>query len=189
MPWVISSIISRLLRCSCQFLPASSCRLKHRVVARVVGVVAGRAVARRAVRVPGQIVGDRDRLAVGDQEAVIGAFERRPAAHPRAGAGPQQVDRAPPPKSCRRPSAGKCRSWVPQPSSAGCEPSLTKPSIDQVLTNSPGCFGIAETWVSRSAMWMTLTPSRSASAAQRGAVGRDFRRGIGVAGDVEQAPA
>jgi len=35
-----------------------------------------------------------------------------------------------------------------------------------VLTNSPGSFGTVATWVSRSAMWITLTPSRSASSAQ-----------------------
>ena len=73
---------------------------------------------------------------------MIGAFERGPAAHPGRGAGPQQIDRRA--RSRNRggaPSAGKCRSCVPQPSSAGWEPSLTKPSIDQVLTNSPGSLG------------------------------------------------
>ena len=35
---------------------------------------------------------------------------------------------------------------------AGCAPSLTKPSTDQVLTNSPGRLGVLATCVSRSAM-------------------------------------
>ena len=50
------------------------------------------------------------------------------------------------PKSWRLPSRGKFRSWLPQPSSAGWEPSLTKPSIDQVFTNSFGSFGVADTF-------------------------------------------
>src|SRR5437588_11349738 len=57
--------------------------------------MAGGTVMRLAALVPGQIVGDRDRFAVGDQEAVIRAFERRPTAHPRRRTGAQQVDRRP----------------------------------------------------------------------------------------------
>ena len=78
------------------------------------------------------------------------------------------------PNSWRAPSAGKWRSWLPQPSSAGCAPSPVKPSIDQVLTNSPGAFGVAPTCVSRSATWMTLTPSRDASAPQAARSRRRF---------------
>src|SRR6185437_3638762 len=50
-------------------------------------------------------------------------------------------------------------SWVPQPSSDGCMPSDRKPSTDQVLTKTSGSFGDLERWVSRSAMWMPLTPA------------------------------
>ena len=42
-------------------------------------------------------------------------------------------------------------------------PSDTKPSTDQVLTNTSIGFGFFERWVSRSAMWMPLTPSLCAS--------------------------
>src|SRR5436305_1500699 len=42
-------------------------------------------------------------------------------------------------------------------------PSDTKPSTDQVLTNAFIGFGFFERWVSRSAMWMPLTPSLCAS--------------------------
>src|SRR2546430_13214653 len=64
------------------------------------------------------------------------------------------------PKSWRLPSRGKFLSCVPQPISLGCEPSLTKPSIDHVLTNSPSFFGTLEACVSCSATWITLTPRR-----------------------------
>src|ERR1700730_1839091 len=72
----------------------------------------------------------------------------------------------PEPALCRPPSLGKCFSCEPQPSSAGCAPSLTKPSTDQVFTNSLSAFGTLETWVSRSAMCITLTLKRCASLAQ-----------------------
>src|ERR1700754_1878149 len=42
-------------------------------------------------------------------------------------------------------------------------PSDTKPSTDQVLTNTFIGFGVFERWVSRSAIWMPLTPSLWAS--------------------------
>ncbi len=45
-------------------------------------------------------------------------------------------------------------------------PSETKPSTDQVLTNTFIGFGFLERWVSRSAMWMPLTPSLRASSPQ-----------------------
>src|ERR1700724_4444992 len=45
-------------------------------------------------------------------------------------------------------------------------PSETKPSTDQVLTNTSIGFGFFERWVSRSAMWMPLTPSLRASSPQ-----------------------
>ena len=59
----------------------------------MIGVVAGRPVARFAALGDGQKIGDRDRLAMGDQKAVIGAFERRPAAHPGRRPRTQQIDR------------------------------------------------------------------------------------------------
>jgi hypothetical protein len=70
------------------------------------------------------------------------------------------------PNVCSRPFAGSDFSCVPQPSSAGCMPSETKPSTDQVLTNTFIGFGRFERCVSRSAMWMPFTPSLRASSPQ-----------------------
>src|SRR3954452_18415046 len=73
---------------------------------------------------------------------------------------------APQPVLCLWPLFGSHFSWVPQPSSAGCMPSDTKPSTDQVLTNTFIGFGFLESWVLRFAIWMPLTPSLCASWAQ-----------------------
>ena len=90
------------------------------------------------------------------------------------------------PKSCLLPFGGSAFSCVPQPSSAGCSPSEQKPSTDQVLTNIPRGFGSRARWVSRSAMWMPLTPARCISRAQSSRVfGSSNFRPISV-GDVEQ---
>ena len=64
------------------------------------------------------------------------------------------------------PLGGSFFSCVPQPSSAGCRPSEMKPSTDQVLTKVPKGLGFLARCVSRSAMWMPLTPSRFISLAQ-----------------------
>jgi hypothetical protein len=133
---------------------------QHRVVGRVIGVVAGRPIDRLAARVAHrEIVGDRDRLVMRDEEAVLRAARRAPGAHARVGAGLQQIDRRLQPVSWVRPLSGIQVSCVPQPSSAGCKPSDTKPSTDQVLTNTSLGFGFFERCVSRSAMWMPLTPT------------------------------
>ena len=65
-------------------------------------------------------------------------------------------------------------------------PSDTKPSTDQVLTNTFIGFGFLERWVSRSAIWMPLTPSFCASRPQPSSALRLVELGVGVAGDVEQ---
>src|SRR5229473_150437 len=121
---------------------------QHRGVAWVIGVVAGRTAADMIAVLDGQIIRDRDRLVMGDQKPVIRTLERRPASDAGRRSPPQQID-------C---GAG---SEIVAASIRG-----EKPFIDQVLTNSPGSFGISDTCVSRSAMWMTLTPSRSARRAQ-----------------------
>ena len=66
---------------------------QHGVVARVVGVVHGGAVGDALALAHGEVVGDGDRLAVRDEEAVVRALERRPAAHAGAGPRPVEVDR------------------------------------------------------------------------------------------------
>ena len=60
------------------------------------------------------------------------------------------------------------------------------PSTDQVLTNLPRGFGERARWVSRSAMWMPLTPARGISRPQSSRVRGSIVRDAEVAGDVEQ---
>ena len=67
---------------------------QHRIVAGVVGVVAGRAVRHLALLVAhGEEVGDRDRLVVGDEEAVLRARRRAPGADAGVGARLFEIDR------------------------------------------------------------------------------------------------
>ena len=90
------------------------------------------------------------------------------------------------PKSWRCPFAGIFFSWVPQPSSAGCRPSEAKPSTDQVLTNTPRGLGSRARWVSRSAIWMPLTPARCISRAQSSRVFGSSKVEAELGGDVDQ---
>src|SRR4051812_37472555 len=55
--------------------------------------MAGRAVDGIATVPHGEVVGDRDRLVVRDEEPVLRAGRRAPAPHPGVGAGLQQEDR------------------------------------------------------------------------------------------------
>src|SRR4026208_416086 len=58
--------------------------------------------------------------------------------------------------------------------------SSMNPSIDQVLTNSPGRFGRSLTCVSRSEIWIRVTPRSRASVAQSPRLGaRGPARGAG----------
>jgi len=68
-----------------------------------------------------------------------------PGAHSGAGAGLRQVDRRQAAGVMTLAVARKVALVRAQPISLGCEPSPTKPSIDQVLTNSPSCLGLPET--------------------------------------------
>ena len=117
---------------------------QHRVVARVIGIVAGRAVVHLAVLAAhGEVVGDRDRLVVGDEEAVL----RRRASGTRCARACWRRaarDRSPPcePFLCFLAFFGIHFSCVPQPSSAGCRPSEMKPSTDQVFQNTLSGFGL-----------------------------------------------
>ena len=60
----------------------------------MIGVVAGRPVDGLSVLAHGEVIGDRDRLVVRDEEAVLRAGRRAPGAHAGVGAGLQQIDRA-----------------------------------------------------------------------------------------------
>src|SRR4051812_33080604 len=66
---------------------------QYGVVARVIGVVAGRPVHGRAALAQGEVVGDRDRLVVSHQEAVLRLRCRGPRAYLGARAWLRQVDR------------------------------------------------------------------------------------------------
>ncbi len=66
---------------------------QHGVVRRVIGVMAGRAIGRRTRDVAhGVVVGNRDRLVVRHEEAVLRAGRRAPAAHARVGARLVEID-------------------------------------------------------------------------------------------------
>src|SRR6202000_3437953 len=62
------------------------------VVARMVGIMDGRAIFRMVAFAHSQIIGDRDRLAVGDQEPVEWPCLGRPGPHARRSAGVAQED-------------------------------------------------------------------------------------------------
>ena len=145
MPSTMSFSV-RMCQVSCGFQSRARhlVQRQHRVVAGVVGVVAGWPVDGLATFAQREVVRDRDRLVVGD--------------HPGRAAPAPSASRSA--RACRRPAAsgrsqrrsrnrggvppgGSVFSWVPQPSSDGCRPSEMKPSTDQVLTNLPRGFGIA----------------------------------------------
>ena len=76
--------------------PAATRHLMQRedgVVARMIGVVAGRPIDHPAVIVQREVVGDRDRLVVRHQKPVLGLRGRRPGSNPGAGARARQIDR------------------------------------------------------------------------------------------------
>src|SRR3979411_1621069 len=95
---------------------------------------------------------------------------------------------APQPYSWVRPLSGIHFSWVPQPSSAGCMPSDTKPSTDQELTNTVIVFGFFERWGARFAVWGVgaLDADLVRELAPAFAALRVVEFGVGVAGDIEQ---
>ena len=188
MPSTISCVQRPGLRLHLEILHLELAHRQHRVVARVIGIVAGRAVDRLAAAVAHrEVVGGGDGFAVGDQEADHRPAVRRPGPHLGDAARLAQIDRrlAADLVLARR-SPGRRFSCVPQPSSAGWQPSPTKPGIDQVLQNSPGRFGTLVTCRSCSATWITLVPVCCISLAQPSRV-------VGLAasmprelGDVEQ---
>src|SRR5204863_7984006 len=65
------------------------------VVARVIGVVHRRPVARRVGRADAEVLGDRDRFGMRDEKALLRARARHPAANARARPGALKVDRGP----------------------------------------------------------------------------------------------
>jgi len=114
-----------------------------------------------------------------DQQAVEGALQGGPAAHPGGDAGAVQQDGGFAAVTVSQRFGRRVPRVRAHPSSEGCRPSSTKPSTDHVLMNSPRCLRGQASWVSRSATWITLTSSRRASAAQAwrvaGAPGRCCR--------------
>ena len=167
MPSTIS--FSSRMWCSSCICPA--CRTSRAATGprrcRVIGVVAGRPVHDLAVLAHGEVVGDRDRLVVRDEEAVLRARRRAPGAHARVGAGLQQID--------RRVAAGVVRAGVLRhpllmraPAELGRlqafrDEALDRPGVDEDVH---AASRIVARCVSRSAMWMPLTPTRCISRAQ-----------------------
>ena len=116
----------------------------------------GRRSARSAGRRPcvavaqREVVGDRDRFVVRDQEAVERPLDRRPGAHARdqARAGSGRSPRRSRTRGARR-RGGSAFSCVPQPSSAGWQPSrdeaVDRPGVDELadLLGLLGDLGVA----------------------------------------------
>src|SRR5262245_40155355 len=67
---------------------------KHRIVARVIGIVAGRPVDRLASSLEGEVVGDRDRFVVGDEEAKLRLRSWCPRSYARISAWLKEIDRS-----------------------------------------------------------------------------------------------
>ncbi len=139
---------------------------QHRVVGGVIGVMAGRTIDRLApVIAHGVIVGDRDRLVMGDQKTVLRAGRRRPAAHAGVGARLQQIDRR---AAAEFMTAAIVRhpGLMRAPAEFGRlhafrHKAFDRPGVDEV----PRGLGSLARWVSRSAIWTPLIPRRWASAA------------------------
>src|SRR6516225_9203382 len=74
-------------------MPRHFMQRQHGIVARMVGVVAGGTVDQLAVLAQREIVGNRDRLVVSDQKAVLGLRSRRPRTNPRARTRSRKIDR------------------------------------------------------------------------------------------------
>ena len=116
---------------------------QHRVVAGVVGVVAGRAVHDLALFAHGEIVRDRDRLAVGDEEAVIGPLVGRPRAHLDRHARAGEVDRraAAEVMAARRRRENASRACPSRARTAAGPRSRTRPPTRCSRTRSAPCAG------------------------------------------------
>ena len=125
----------------------------------------GRAIAHLVAFAMRVVVGDRDRLVMGDQEAVIGTFERRPAPDARRRARAIEKDRGAAAEFVAA-AIGRKMPLMRAPAELGRlhafgDEAVDRPGVDEFAR----LFRDARDCVSRSAMWMTLTPSSAASAA------------------------
>lgn len=66
---------------------------EHRIIGRMIGIVAGRAVLDLPVFLHREIVGNGNRLVVSHQEAVLRTRRRAPGPHARVGSGLLEKDR------------------------------------------------------------------------------------------------
>ena len=121
-----------------------------------------------------------------DQKAVIGAFERRPAAHPRAGPGLQQVDRRPAAEIVP-PAVRREMPLVRAPAQLGrlrafADEAVDRPGVDELagLLRDRRDLRVALGDMDR------LDAEPLGEARPAGAVGRRLDRRVGVAGEVEQ---
>ena len=150
--------------------------------------MAGRPVMHRLAVTPGQVIGDRDRLAMGDQKPVIGAFERRPAAHPRPGPRSQQIDRRLAAEIMALPVAREM-PLMRAPAEFGglralAEKPVDRPGVDELARRLRDArhLRVAFGDVDRS------DPEPLRELAPAGAVGGRGGARIGVARDIEQGP-
>ena len=111
--------------------------------------MAGRPVDRLAVLAEREVIGDGDRLVVGDQEAVVRTRRRAPRAHPGIGPRLQQVNRCRRP-DCRRLGIRRQPFLVGAPAEFGRLHSLGKeafhrPGVDEdvALLRLAGPLGVA----------------------------------------------
>jgi hypothetical protein len=109
----------------------------------------GRSAGTRASALAhGVVIGDRDRLVVGDEEAVLRAGRRAPGAHAGVGAGLEQVDRRRRQPSCvPRSRASRSRACPSRARPAACPPTRsprpTRCSRRRPWASERGALGVA----------------------------------------------
>ena len=123
----------------------------------------------------GQVVGNRDRLRVGDAEAMEMARQRCPGPHARGGAGLGQVDRGPIAKIVAFAVAGKI-ALMRAPAQLGRLRTLADKAV-----NRPGVHELAQLLRSRGNLGIALGDMDDADAQQVGQRGPVFLGG-GIAG-------
>src|SRR5216683_3199675 len=185
---------ARLVRGQLRAVPIRPARVPHQQYAELVdaGDDLVHHQALRLLLVPvlavahRQIVGDRDRFAVGDEEAVKGPFERRPGAHPRRGARTAQPDGAVAAEFVMRAVGGKM-PLVAAPAELGrlralADEAFDRPGIDELARplGDVGDLGVALGDVD------DLDAERLGERAPAGTRSGLGNRPSGITGEVEQ---
>ena len=111
-PSTISSFISRNCDCGTECVALQLVQRQHRIVARMIGVVAGRPIPHTSVLAQGQVVGDADRFIVGNRE-IPGSAAAGVQFAPRCAPGTREIDCPSKPNGWCAPSGGMCLCAVP----------------------------------------------------------------------------